>query len=112
MILHILSPLYSIFLNAPIALLSFLTLRARNSMEHYSTDKKNVLQKKQETLFHFIQIFRKFLAHYVCFSMVYYSLRIAAKGLNFIARNDGKKPAAMPTKIANINDNAANQKGM
>lgn len=89
-----------------------MTLRARNSMKHYTIDSKNVLQKMQETLFHFIQIFRKFLAHYVCFSIVYYSLRIAAKGLNFIARNDGKKPAAMPTKIANIKDNAANQKGM
>ena len=89
-----------------------MTLRARNSMKHYSTDKENVLQKKQETLFHFIQIFRKFLAHNVCFTIFLYSFRIAANGLNFIARNEGKNPAAIPTKTANTKDKAASQKGI
>lgn len=31
----------------------------------------------------------------------FYSLRIAARGLSFMARSAGKKPAAIPTKMAN-----------
>ena len=45
-----------------------------------------------------------------CF--LYHSFRIAARGLNFIARRDGKNPAAMPTNTANTTADAASHRGI
>ena len=41
-----------------------------------------------------------------------YSFRIAASGLSFIARFDGKYPAAMPITTAKITDAPASQSGI
>ena len=41
-----------------------------------------------------------------------YSFRIAASGLNFIARRAGKYPAAIPTRIANASEISTSQGGM
>ena len=42
----------------------------------------------------------------------FYSLRIAASGLSFIARSAGKNPATMPTSTANASDITTSQIGM
>ena len=42
----------------------------------------------------------------------FYSLRIAASGLSFIARSAGKNPATIPTSTANASDITTSQIGM
>ena len=108
----------------------------RASMKHYIIDAKIVPQKMQETYvifytnFHvvsctFCMSFIGFRTHpypilyaslsvpdYSFLSVSDYSFLIAAKGLNFIALREGKKPATMPTRIANTNDKSASHGGI
>ena len=44
--------------------------------------------------------------------LLFYSFLIAARGLSRIARRDGKKPATMPTRIANTRDSSASHGGI
>ena len=54
--------------------------------------------------------FRLYIAHFLFFN--FYSFRIAASGLNFIARFAGKYPASTPTSTANAIDNSTSHHGI
>ncbi len=45
-------------------------------------------------------------------TMVNHSFRIAARGLSFIARSDGKNPAIIPTSTAKNRETAPSQGGI
>ena len=49
---------------------------------------------------------------WIRYCLFFYSFRIAASGLNFIARIAGMKPAAIPTKIAKPIAANASHKGI
>lgn len=88
-----------------------MTLSARTSMDYYSIVPKIVPQKIQETPVIFLTNFRRVSCTF-CMLIFTYSFLIAANGLNFMARSDGKKPASIPTRIANTRDKTASQSGI
>ena len=57
-------------------------------------------------------ILYKFQVNFLHILYVSYSFLIAARGLNFMALKEGKKPATIPTKTANTSDTSASHGGI
>ena len=70
------------------------------------------LRKPRPFFVHITVIFFIFLCRKIPYGNFPHSFRIAARGLSFMARLDGKNPAAMPMSTAKMTDATASHGGI